>query len=101
MWTTLMTRIKSPYLNLSKFSQAAMEDLPGVYHSNIPGVFVFPVYNEKGDVLDVVTIHKVLSRGYSAKLGELTGDRLAMAREMMMELRANPRGRIVNHILLH
>lgn len=74
--------------------------LPGIYYINIPGVFCFPVYNDDYKVIDVITLHQTRNQGYSAKLGELKGERLNLAKEMMMELRSNPLSRVINTTIL-
>lgn len=74
--------------------------LPGIYHTNIPGVFCFPVYDDDYTVIDVITVHQIRDQGYSAKLGELKGARLDLAKEMMAELRSKPFARVINSNIL-
>ena len=69
---------------------------PGVFDCRIKDVFAFPIYNERDQIIDVVSILHDGSKGYSHIYKELMGDQLEIAREMMKELKRNPGFRIVN-----
>lgn len=74
----------------------ARKGLPGSYETNIPNVFVFPVYDGNQRILDIVSISEDGKQGYSHKYKELKGDLLVMAYEMMRELKKDRNRIIVN-----